>query len=45
MFWPTQDGSDPLRLGEVNVGTYVMQALAFMNMEFVRKMYQSLNVI
>lgn len=45
MFRPTEDGSDLLRLGQLNVGAYIIHELAFMNMEFVRKMYQSVNVI
>jgi hypothetical protein len=47
LFWPTEDGSDLLGLGQLNVGNYIIhtRTLAFMNMEFVRKMYQSVNVI
>jgi len=45
LFWPTEDGSDLLGLGQVNVGNYIIHTLAFMNMEFVRKIYKSVNVI
>jgi len=45
LLWPTEDGSDFLGLRQVNVGNYIIHTLAFMNMEFVRKMYHSVNVI
>jgi hypothetical protein len=45
LLWSTEDGSDLFGLGQVNVGNYIIHTLVFMNMEFVRKMYQSVNII
>jgi len=45
LFSPTEDGSDLLGLEQLNVGNYIIRTLVFINMEFLRKMYQSVNVI